>query len=147
MNKNVFYKNIINKILCHKNVEKQHHCIKITLFSKQIFLCSRCLGLYPFAILFLILSLKYKIKFNHSFEKNLIFYSFLPLFIDWSLTSLNIIKSNNLIRFSTGLIASCGLARWWYLYIIHYHIDIFWYILKIYSFSIGLILLILIFQQ
>ncbi len=48
----------------------------------------------------------------------------MPAFLDWTFTGLNIIKSNNIIRFFSGLIASVALSRLWYLLIKKYYLDI-----------------------
>ena len=142
MSKYKFRGQILNKIFCHKNFKHYDHCIKVSIASKEIFFCSRCLGLYPFAIFFLIISVKYNFRLSYPLEKKLIFYTLLPLFIDWSLTCLQIIKSSNVIRFSTGFLASLGLSRWWYLYVKKLHLDIFWYIFRNYSIAILVILFI-----
>ncbi len=48
----------------------------------------------------------------------------MPAFLDWTFTGLNVIKSNNIIRFFSGLIASVALSRLWYLFIKKYYLDI-----------------------
>jgi len=125
-----------NKILCHHPAEKLDHCIRFIFFKKEIYLCARCLGLYPFAIIWLFISLKFKIKFNYDFEKRFILYLLFPAFLDWALSGLNVIKSNNKLRFLSGFIASFALSRWWFLWIEHYFIDIVIYIAKVYIIGI-----------
>lgn len=128
--------NKLKKILCHHNKEEQNHCICLNIFLQKIYVCSRCLGLYPFAILWLILSIKYNIKLSYKLEKNLILYLLLPAFLDWTFTGLKIIKSNNKIRFFTGFIASFALSRWWFLFIKKDYLDIVLKIALIYSIAI-----------
>ncbi len=128
--------NILNKILCHHKTDEQAHCIQLNILSKKICICSRCVGLYPFAILWLILSLKYNIRLSCKLEKYLVLYLLLPAFLDWTLTGLSIIKSSNRIRFFTGFIASFGLSRWWFLFIGKYYLDVVWRMLFIYSIAI-----------
>ncbi|MBN1898531.1 MAG: DUF2085 domain-containing protein [Spirochaetes bacterium] len=137
------HNNFLNKLLCHKQNTHYDHCFKLRICSRPVFICARCLGLYPVAILNLFLSHKYKINFTYSAEKNLIFYSMIPLVMDWSLTALGIIKSHNVIRFSTGVIAAFGLSRWWYLYLTDQYMDIFWYIARTFGVFTGVILVIL----
>ena len=131
--------NIINKILCHHNIDEQNHCIQLNIFSKKIYICSRCLGLYPFAILWLVFSFMYNIKLPYKLENYLILYLLLPCFLDWTLTGLNIIKSNNLVRFFAGFIASFGLSRWWFLFINKYYMSFVWRIFFIYLAAVSII--------
>lgn len=138
---------IINYIFGHHTLSNSDHCLIINISGNPVHICSRCLGLYPFAFLALFVFLKFNIRFSGSWEKNLILYLILPVYIDWALTSLRIIKSNNLIRFSTGLIASFGLARWWFIYLKGIHLEVFYYVTKIYLIAIGCILIFLIFRD
>ncbi|MBU1076702.1 MAG: DUF2085 domain-containing protein [Spirochaetes bacterium] len=134
---------LFNKIFCHHTKKDADHCIKIKIWDMQLALCSRCLGLYPFSLTWLFLSLSYKIKLSHSFEKNFIIYSLFPAFLDWTLTGLSVIKSNNRIRFFSGLFASFGLARWWYLWIMQNHMDIVLEIGRMYLIGIIVVSLII----
>lgn len=115
---------LLNIIFGHHTKANQSHCIQISLGNKVFHICSRCLGLYPFALLWFIFSLKYNLRFCESLEKIFLYYFFLPLFLDWTLTGLNFIHSNNKIRFITGFLASFSLARFWYLWIFPYNITL-----------------------
>ena len=134
--------NKINKILCHHYKEGRSRCIRIKLFNKEIYICSRCLGLYPFTILWLILMIIYDVRLSYRLDKNLIHFLFLPAFLDWTFTSLGIIKSSNMIRFFTGFTASFALSRWAFLFIMKYNMDIVLKNALIYSIGIIIILLI-----
>lgn len=134
---------IFHIILCHHTKESSSHCIKIQLLGTTVPICSRCLGIYPFALLWLMISLKFNIRFSYTIEKKIILYLFFPAFFEWTLSGLKLIKSNNVIRFSSGIIASISLSRWWFLYIRHYYLDIVIYIVKIYSVAVIIILLLL----
>lgn len=136
-------KNILTRILCHHFKDEQAHCIGIPLFNKKIYFCSRCLGLYPFSIIGLVLSLKYNIRLSGIMENNIIHFLFLPAFLDWALSGLKIIKSNNIIRFFTGFIASFALSRVWFLLIRRDYPDILLKNLLIYITAVIIILAII----
>lgn len=116
MARNTGLKSVLKLILCHHSEEQRDRCIAVPFFSRKILLCSRCLGLYPAALLWLFLSVRFRIILAPGREERLILLFVLPALAEWSLSGLGLFRSNNLFRFFSGLAASFALARYWFLW-------------------------------
>jgi len=97
---NLFNK-IINLCFCHR---KKNRCIKLKDYTFPI--CSRCLGLY--IGLMLSVMLLYFFQMYYPFFCILLLF---PLIIDSSAQYFFNYESNNLLRFSTGLLFSFGMVN------------------------------------
>ena len=93
------------KLICHQKLER---CFK--LFGKKMFICSRCFGVY----ISLILVLLGLFLYGFSFPKRIVLLLFvslnIPLVIDGVSQYFGLRKSNNFLRFATGILAGSGAA-------------------------------------
>ena len=90
---------VINYLQCHRLPERSFY-----LRGKQFSVCARCTGIYlgqVIMIILLILGLRLKIIIS--------LFLISPLIIDGTLQYFNLLKSNNIRRFVTGLIGGLGV--------------------------------------
>jgi len=98
------YLTIFTQFICHRKPERT---FKIQGYYFPV--CSRCTGFYIGAFSYFIYVYFNFVEYTHS----LIFIAFLmliPAFMDGSTQLFGFRKSNNLLRFCTGLIGGIGLA-------------------------------------
>ena len=106
---------VINYLQCHRLPERSFY-----LWDKQFPVCARCTGIYfgqVIMIILLILGLRPKIIVS------LLLMS--PFIIDGTLQYFNLLKSNNIRRFVTGLIGGLGIIGI-YFFIIEIFIRLFY---------------------
>ncbi|MDD5067778.1 MAG: DUF2085 domain-containing protein [bacterium] len=101
---------MLNRILCHHS--SPDHCFSLRFFHRDVSICSRCLGLYLPVLFWLFFFIRFPVRLSPAFEKSLILFLFLPVFLDWALTGIRVIRSSNYVRLATGCIASPALARY-----------------------------------
>ena len=95
-----FWKTLGKTCGCHQLKERSFH-----IKGRQLFVCSRCLGIIIGYIF--IAPILYFLNLHIGFYSLLLM---IPLIIDGSLQALHIIKSNNIRRFITGLLAGYGFG-------------------------------------
>jgi len=97
-------------LLSHKPDDKLHLCIRMRVFGRSLYFCSRCLGLYP--ALLLVLGLGRMIgPFPAWLTFVLLFLAPLPAFLDWGTrTAAGLPERPNSVRFWTGIGLGLGLG-------------------------------------
>lgn len=91
----------INYVFSHHEPSEYYKCFHIKIVWKDVYICSRCLGVY-LGILIGVLIIFFNLL---SPIFSLIIIAILPslALIDWSISILTSIKSNNSIRAITGI--------------------------------------------
>lgn len=97
-------------LLSHHYPEEYHRCYTIG----PLHLCSRCSGLYPFMLFFLIL--QFNISFPQWFEPLSLFLLPIPAFTDWIYGQLFNPNGSRVIHSITGALLGISLSRVFYLY-------------------------------
>jgi uncharacterized membrane protein len=88
-------------LLSHHETAERHHCHRVRIFDRQLFLCARCSGLYPglFAAILAPISV---------WPLAVIGFLPLPALVDWTVTRFTGSRSNNYIRTLTGFLLGYG---------------------------------------
>jgi uncharacterized membrane protein len=89
-------------ILSHHQPHEYYKCYHCSFFGRNVFFCSRCLGIYIGIILGFIL-----LPLNLFTQKEYyLIISIFPMFtlIDWSISAFKLHKSHNLIRTFIGIL-------------------------------------------
>lgn len=87
--------------LAHHFESNYDRCIPFKVFNETWYVCTRCLALYSFFILF---SIIFHFFYNLSFIQSTMIMIFFPIpaFVDWVRNQLNIDSGTNYSRFITG---------------------------------------------
>ncbi|MFX1512533.1 MAG: DUF2085 domain-containing protein [Promethearchaeota archaeon] len=106
---------IVHFLLSHHDYSHLTRCISVSFYGKQVWICSRCLGLVGGYISTWILLLSFSIfHISISFSSFTLFtlIGFLSLLamIDWSFQTILQIESSNPRRLFTGIFLGVGLA-------------------------------------
>ncbi|WP_121822180.1 DUF2085 domain-containing protein [Halostella salina] len=88
-------------LLSHHAPEERDRCHELNFFSRQIYLCARCSGIYPG----ILLALMYPFQLA---SVPVIALLPLPALIDWAITSFGKTNGSNVIRTVTGVLLGFG---------------------------------------
>ncbi len=95
-------------LLCHHPRSQWDRCFLWSLWGREVPVCARCLGLYPVAVAVAWFVAARGLEISH--PGLLLVLGMLPALADWLGTRLGLWRSNNGVRFSTGLLAGLGLG-------------------------------------
>lgn len=101
-------------MLAHHFRGQLHHCYQIWLGDKALWICSRCLGLYPVLAVVLIIQLFFPVQAGW-YDILWLFLAPLPALVDWGLSRIGLWRGSNLSRTLTGALMGVSLARTVYL--------------------------------
>lgn len=100
---------IIRAVLSHHGAEHRHHCYRLGSGPNAVFLCARCLGVYP--VLLLVVGLEGALGIADLSHRWLLAAALItPTLIDWSRSQLFKGKGSNVLRTLTGALAGLGLG-------------------------------------
>ncbi len=101
-------------LLAHHFTGELDHCYQIWLGGKPVWLCSRCLGLYP--VLLLVLGTEFYLTLGTAwYDPVWLFVLPIPALVDWGLSRFDLWSGKNWIRTLTGALMGASLARTIYL--------------------------------
>jgi uncharacterized membrane protein len=95
-------------LLSHHRAGDLHHCYHLRFRKKNLYLCSRCLGLYPTLAVTLALSGFLTVSFEWACHAMFLMCG--VTLVDWAVVRLRFWKGNNYVRTTTGAIAGAGLG-------------------------------------
>lgn len=99
-------------LIAHHEPEQFYKTIKISLFNKNIRLCTRCTGIYS-GIIATILYLFYSVSTPEILMSGIIYAFPIPAMLDWGLGKYGIYKGNNVTRFVSGfMLGICYVFLW-----------------------------------
>lgn len=96
-------------LLSHHLTPQRHHCYRLGKEPNGIYLCARCLGLYPVLLVTIGFEAAWW-RFESEFRWFLAFALVTPAVIDWSRSMLFGARGSNPWRTATGALAGVGLG-------------------------------------
>lgn len=97
------------ELIAHHEPDQFYKTIKVSLFDKNIRLCTRCTGIY----LGIITTILYLLTTPEILMSGIIYAFPIPAMLDWGLEKYCIYKGNNATRFVSGLMLGiCYVFLW-----------------------------------
>lgn len=98
-------------LLSHHLPSERHRCYAPVVFGRRIYVCARCLGIYPGIIAVFSAALLKGGAMGHPLASLPVVLLFpLPTLVDWSLTTFIDRRGYNTIRTATGFLLGFGYA-------------------------------------
>jgi uncharacterized membrane protein len=108
---------LLGFLLAHHWSDQLDRCYQIGPKQKPIWLCARCLGVYPVLVGILVVQFFYALSIGW-WDYIALFVLPIPALIDWALSRLGIFAGSNLSRTITGAILGLSLGRMVYIHMI-----------------------------
>jgi len=99
-------------LIAHHEPDQFYKTIKVSFFSKNIRLCTRCTGIY-FGIIITVLYLLFSSANLEIFLVGIMYAFPIPAILDWGLEKYSAWKGNNATRFFSGfMLGICYVFLW-----------------------------------
>lgn len=96
-------------LLAHHRQCHLDRCYSLWIKGSRYYICARCLGLYPFLVLFMTIGFASGIDSGRTFALMGILAA--PALVDWGLARTGIWQGTNLLRTVTGALLGAGLGQ------------------------------------
>jgi uncharacterized membrane protein len=105
-------------LLAHHDVSHLDRCYQLWACTRPIWICARCLGVYP--TLFLALGIQVAIEVPRGWWDLLLLFGLpIPALVDWAGSRLRSWPGSNPRRTLTGMLLGLSLSRMVYLNMVH----------------------------
>lgn len=97
-------------LLSHHPWSKRNHTYRVTFGKREVFICARCLGLYPVLLGTMVLVFSGVVDLDRSLSFDLMAWGCGLGILDWGVVRLGFWKGNNVLRTATGAVMGAALG-------------------------------------
>jgi uncharacterized membrane protein len=97
-------------LVAHHHWNQRHHCYRVPFQKKEVFICARCLGLYPVLVGTMVLVFSGAVSLERSLSFELMAWGCGVGILDWGVVRLGFWKGNNVLRSLTGALVGGALG-------------------------------------